>query len=205
MTTCWLLCININASSLLASVIVLLVFFIHSCRHSFWCLNRIGCTCIFSTMWEYAVWFRGLSMLMLYRTAGDAVGYRSTGKEEDHGTVFLRFLYVYYSTLWLCWEVKEQLAIISLLNTLRISNAVYLLILIYPLQSLHDSVDIHRQSIYCRRVSGSLCVHSRGKISTQCAVLLLLCKTHLHGRIRKREASYVFLKLCRYTQQRPEL
>lgn len=111
--------------------------------------------------------FRGLSMLMLYRTAGDAVGYRSIGKEEDHGTVFLRFLYVYYSTLWLCWEVKAQVAIIRLLNTLRISNAVHLLILIYPLQSLHDSVDIHRQSIYCRRVSGSLCVHSRGKISTQ--------------------------------------
>lgn len=106
-------------------------------------------------------------MLMLYRTAGDAVGYRSIGKEEDHGTVFLRFLYVYYSTLWLCWEVKAQLAIIRLLNTLRISNAVHLLILIYPLQSLHDSVDIHRQSIYCRRVSGSLCVHSRGKIYTQ--------------------------------------
>lgn len=149
--------------------------------------------------------FRGLSMLMLYRTAGDAVGYRSIGKEEDHGTVFLRFLYVYYSTLWLCWEVKAQVAIIRLLNTLRISNAVHLLILIYPLQSLHDSVDIHRQSIYCRRVSGSLCVHSRGKISTQWAVLLLLCKTHLQGRIRKLAASYVFLKLCRYTQQRPEL
>lgn len=142
--------------------------FLHSCRHSFWCLNMIGCTCIFFLLCESMQFdFRGLSMLMLYRTAGDAVGYRSIGKEEDHGTVFLRFLSVYYSTLWLCWEVKAQLAIIRLLNTLRISNAVHLLILIYPLQSLHDSVDIHCQSIYCRRVSGSLCVHSRGKISTQ--------------------------------------
>lgn len=61
------------------------------------------------------------------------------------------------------------MALIKILNVVRTGEAVCLLTMFYPLQSLHDSADIHCQSIYCRRVSGSLCVHSRGKICTQCA------------------------------------
>lgn len=37
------------------------------------------------------------------------------------------------------------------------------------LQSVNDSVDIHRQSFHCWRISGCLCVHSRGKMSKQSA------------------------------------
>lgn len=35
------------------------------------------------------------------------------------------------------------------------------------LQGIHDSVDIHRQSFHCRRISGRLRVHSRGAVSSK--------------------------------------
>lgn len=41
------------------------------------------------------------------------------------------------------------------------------------LQSIHDSVDIHRQSFHRRRISGCLRIHSRGEIPHQSAGVFL--------------------------------
>lgn len=43
----------------------------------------------------------------------------------------------------------------------------------FLLQSIHDRVDIHRQSFYRRRISGCLRVHSRGEIMNQSAGVFL--------------------------------
>lgn len=52
---------------------------------------------------------------MLGRLAGDSVGHRSAGKEEDNGTVLLRLLSLPCATLRLCREVRPSITELLLL------------------------------------------------------------------------------------------
>jgi len=49
-----------------------------------------------------------LNVASSQRTAGDTVGYRSVGEEEDHGAVFLRLLYVHHPAVRLRWQVRWE-------------------------------------------------------------------------------------------------
>lgn len=99
---------------------------------------------------------------MFLRTACDFVGYWSFGKEEDDGVVLPGLLSVHHSTLRLCRKVKwsQQRG-----QNVFSSRFIYpLLFLIGLFQSIHDSVNIHCQSLHRRRIPGCLCVHSRGTV-----------------------------------------
>lgn len=111
--------------------------------------------------------FKNLEFCLLLCYIGLLVTLWAIDRLGRRKTMAFCFFIFSHSTLWLCWEVRcIQVRMLNIkLGIHHLSNINDFSLL----QSIHDSVDIHRQSFHRRRIPGCLRVHSRGEISHQSA------------------------------------